>query len=79
VKAKGESTPAMGTPKREEIPWPALNNLTPSNLKRTASAIMKEWEKSITPPPENRNDPMSASQQNSQNDEDVRMLLSNLP
>lgn len=67
---------------REEIPWPALNNLTPGNLKRTASAIMKEWEKSLTPPPENTRDSLSASSSTAgkiDSDQDVRFLLSNLP
>jgi hypothetical protein len=36
---------------RDEIQWPALDKLTPGNLKRTVSTIMKEWEKSLTPPP----------------------------
>jgi hypothetical protein len=41
-------------PKRNSIPWPDLVNLSPSNLKRTASHLMKEWEKQLTPPPESR-------------------------
>ncbi|TAQ87272.1 hypothetical protein B7494_g4423 [Chlorociboria aeruginascens] len=45
--------------KREEIQWPALDKLTPSNLKRTVSTIMTEWEKSLTPPPEERSNPLS--------------------
>jgi hypothetical protein len=44
--------------KTDEIQWPALENLTPTNLKRTVSTIMKEWEKSLTPP-EERPDPIS--------------------
>lgn len=41
-----------GTPSKlhDEIQWPALDKLTPGNLKRTVSTIMKEWEKSLTPP-----------------------------
>lgn len=27
-----------------------LNRLTPSNLKKTASDFMREWEKSLSPP-----------------------------
>lgn len=38
-----------GDGKRDAIPWPALNKLTPGNLKRTASHLMSEWEKSLTP------------------------------
>ena len=35
--------------KRDDIPWPALQKLSPGNLKRTASTLMHEWEKSLTP------------------------------
>jgi hypothetical protein len=41
-------------PKRNSIPWPDLVKLSPTNLKRTASHLMKEWEKNLTPPPESR-------------------------
>lgn len=43
-----------GTPSklRDEIQWPALDKLTPGNLKRTVSTLMKEWERNLTPPPE---------------------------
>ncbi|KAF3000091.1 hypothetical protein E8E13_002832 [Curvularia kusanoi] len=44
----------INNPKRNSIPWPDLVNLSPSNLKRTASHLMKEWEKQLTPPPESR-------------------------
>jgi hypothetical protein len=40
--------------KRNSIPWPDLVKLSPNNLKRTASHLMKEWEKQLTPPPESR-------------------------
>lgn len=40
--------------KRNSMPWPDLVKLSPNNLKRTASHLMKEWEKSLTPPPESR-------------------------
>jgi hypothetical protein len=40
--------------KRNSIPWPDLIKLSPTNLKRTASHLMKEWEKNLTPPPESR-------------------------
>jgi hypothetical protein len=40
--------------KRNSIPWPDLVKLSPTNLKRTASHLMKEWEKNLTPPPEAR-------------------------
>ncbi|KAF2125403.1 hypothetical protein P153DRAFT_370072 [Dothidotthia symphoricarpi CBS 119687] len=41
-------------PKRNSIPWPDLVKLSPTHLKRTASHLMKEWEKQLTPPPESR-------------------------
>jgi hypothetical protein len=40
--------------KRNSIQWPDLVKLSPNNLKRTASHLMKEWEKQLTPPPEAR-------------------------
>lgn len=40
--------------KRNSITWPDLVKLSPNNLKRTASHLMKEWEKQLTPPPESR-------------------------
>ncbi|KAF1836095.1 hypothetical protein BDW02DRAFT_567413 [Decorospora gaudefroyi] len=36
--------------KRNSIPWPDMVKMSPSNLKRTASHLMKEWEKQLTPP-----------------------------
>jgi hypothetical protein len=67
--------------KRDSIPWPALNNLTPSNLKRTASTIMKEWEKSLTPPADSRVDPLSSSAASKrlESDHEARLLLNNFP
>jgi hypothetical protein len=41
-------------PKRNSIPWPDLVKYSPTNLKRTASHLMKEWEKNLTPPPESK-------------------------
>ncbi|KAL2357986.1 hypothetical protein BJ546DRAFT_834607 [Cryomyces antarcticus] len=38
--------------KRESIPWPALAKLSPSVLKRTASHLMSEWERSSSPSPD---------------------------
>ena len=40
--------------KRSSIPWPDMTKVSPSNLKRTASHLMREWEKQLTPPPESR-------------------------
>ena len=33
------------------IPWPALSKFGPATLRRTASHLMNEWEKSLTPSP----------------------------
>ncbi|KAH8731807.1 hypothetical protein GQ44DRAFT_698055 [Phaeosphaeriaceae sp. PMI808] len=44
----------VGDSKRNSIPWADLVKLSPNNLKRTASHLMKEWEKQLTPPPESR-------------------------
>jgi len=32
------------------IPWPAIHKLAPSNLRRTASHLMSEWERALAPP-----------------------------
>ncbi|PBP23399.1 hypothetical protein BUE80_DR005993 [Diplocarpon rosae] len=46
--------------KRADIQWPALENLSPNalkgNLQRTMSTLMKEWEKTLQPPTEERVD-----------------------
>jgi hypothetical protein len=42
--------------KRDSIPWPALVKLSPGNLKRTASHLMSEWEKSLTSTPSGEHD-----------------------
>ncbi|KAH8593397.1 hypothetical protein B0O99DRAFT_688614 [Bisporella sp. PMI_857] len=44
---EGSSTPSK---RGDEIQWPALDKLTPGNLKRSMSTLMKEWEKSLSPP-----------------------------
>ena len=36
---------------KDPIPWPALSKLKPTSLRRTASHLMSEWEKSLTPEP----------------------------
>lgn len=36
---------------RDAIPWPELTKLAPGNLKRTASQLMAELERSLTPSP----------------------------
>ena len=40
--------------KRDSLPWPAISKLSPSNLRRTASNLMADWEKSLTPPADDR-------------------------
>ncbi|KAF2719020.1 hypothetical protein K431DRAFT_322068 [Polychaeton citri CBS 116435] len=37
--------------KRDSIPWPTISKMGPAQLKRTASHLMSEWEKSLTPSP----------------------------
>ncbi|PYH46302.1 uncharacterized protein BP01DRAFT_355943 [Aspergillus saccharolyticus JOP 1030-1] len=36
------------------IPWPAMTKLAPSRLTRTASNLMAEWERSLSPSPEQK-------------------------
>ncbi|OIW29973.1 hypothetical protein CONLIGDRAFT_353754 [Coniochaeta ligniaria NRRL 30616] len=46
-------SPTTPSKKLEELLPPVLvNHLSPSNLKKTASNFMKEWEKSLSPPPQ---------------------------
>lgn len=57
-----DDSDGMDTPSRaprEDLQWPALDKLTPGNLKRTVSTIMQEWEKSLTPSPDVRPNPLS--------------------
>lgn len=42
-------TPGGGS--KDPLPWPALNKFGPATLRRSASHLMKEWEKSLTPSP----------------------------
>ncbi|PQE28542.1 hypothetical protein CJF32_00005619 [Rutstroemia sp. NJR-2017a WRK4] len=51
--ARPETPTAAGASRNnDEIQWPALlsDKLTPSNLKKTVSSMMQEWENSLTPP-----------------------------
>lgn len=66
---------------KDGIPWPALDTLYAGNLKKTATAIMKEWERSLTPTPSERVDPIdkSSSDRSSSQEQEARMSLSNLP
>lgn len=51
---KGKRVISANGDRKDAIPWPALQKLTPGNLKKTASNLMSEWEKSLTPPPESK-------------------------
>lgn len=48
-----QSASSAGNGKTEGVPWSAaaLGKLGPSALKRTASTLMREWERSLTPSP----------------------------
>ncbi|KAJ5621057.1 hypothetical protein N7510_005041 [Penicillium lagena] len=48
----------------EGIPWPALTKLTPSKLQRTASTLMAEWERSLSPSPERKSSSASSNKNN---------------
>ncbi|KAH9901922.1 hypothetical protein F4778DRAFT_132012 [Xylariomycetidae sp. FL2044] len=39
-----------GSSKLEELPQAILNRLTPTNIRNTTSNLIKEWEKSLSPP-----------------------------
>ncbi|KAL8827542.1 MAG: hypothetical protein Q9191_003120 [Dirinaria sp. TL-2023a] len=41
--------PSAAPDDRKDIPLPTLTKLSPGNLKRTASTLMNEWERSLTP------------------------------
>ncbi|KAJ6130861.1 hypothetical protein N7512_003641 [Penicillium capsulatum] len=55
----GEWNPSSAAPDpsvTEGIPWPAITkNMTPTKLQRTASNLMAEWERSLSPSPERGN------------------------
>ncbi|KAM7208723.1 hypothetical protein V8F20_000886 [Naviculisporaceae sp. PSN 640] len=53
-KSSRSQLPSSPPNKLEELLPPVLNRLTPSNIKRTASDFMKEWEKSLSPPTPSR-------------------------
>lgn len=48
-KSTGYETPVL-SPKLEEILPNIVNQLSPSNIKRTATNLMDEWEKSLMEP-----------------------------
>ncbi|EMC93787.1 hypothetical protein BAUCODRAFT_74767 [Baudoinia panamericana UAMH 10762] len=49
--ASGLGSPRTSAEKKDPLPWPALSKLGPATLKRTASHLMREWERSLTPSP----------------------------
>ncbi|KAJ5947995.1 hypothetical protein N7466_001010 [Penicillium verhagenii] len=53
----GEWNPNSAAPdpsETEGIPWPVITKLAPSKLQRTASNLMAEWERSLSPSPERK-------------------------
>ncbi|KFZ14057.1 hypothetical protein V502_06263 [Pseudogymnoascus sp. VKM F-4520 (FW-2644)] len=71
-------------PVEDESPWAAFNSFTPVNLKRTASNFIKEFENSLTPPPQSPsnghdNSEMQLSKDKIISDNEARLLLNNLP
>ncbi|KAJ5980971.1 hypothetical protein N7481_008269 [Penicillium waksmanii] len=51
----GDWNPTLAVPDpsvTEGIPWPTITKLAPSTLQRTASNLMAEWERSLSPSPE---------------------------
>lgn len=47
------NVPSLGKGEKrasDSIPWPSLSNFKPSNLTKTASHLMAEWERSLISP-----------------------------
>lgn len=42
--------PTLTPTKLDELLPSMVNRLSPSNIKRTATTLMDEWERSLTPP-----------------------------
>ena len=71
-----ESSDEVTTPsKREEIQWPVLDKLTPTNLSRTFSSVMKEWEKCITLPAEGEQAPLAVTNDSDSSDSTHEALM----
>ncbi|KAK3712133.1 hypothetical protein LTR37_009224 [Vermiconidia calcicola] len=51
IKPRKNNRSSEGSGKKDPIPWPALSNIGPKALRRTASHLMSEWEKTLTPSP----------------------------
>ncbi|CAI7600802.1 unnamed protein product [Penicillium glandicola] len=58
---------ALDSSVSEGIPWPTITKLAPSKLQRTASNLMAEWERSLSPSPERTGSP-SLSRKDSKKD-----------
>ncbi|KAI9667073.1 MAG: hypothetical protein M1831_001250 [Alyxoria varia] len=59
-------SPAVDTgKKRSSIQWPALEKFRPSQLTRTASSLMDEWEKSLNLPESPKQEPRGQREGNS--------------
>lgn len=55
VPSFGDWNPNLAVPDpsvTEGIPWPTITKLAPTTLQRTASNLMAEWERSLSPSPE---------------------------
>lgn len=60
----GDWNPNLAAPDpsvTEGIPWPTITKLAPSTLQRTASNLMAEWERSLSPSPERQSPDSSKS------------------
>lgn len=62
---------------RDSIPWPTLNKLGAAQLRRTASHLMDEWERSLTPPNDDEAKPRR-SFENNEKDKAEHELLSQM-
>ncbi|KAI2696940.1 hypothetical protein CBS147332_8903 [Penicillium roqueforti] len=61
-------TSALNPSVSESIPWPAITKLAPSKLQRTASNLMAEWERSLSPSPDRASSSSSLSRKDSKKD-----------
>ncbi|KAJ5664947.1 uncharacterized protein N7477_007395 [Penicillium maclennaniae] len=64
----GEWNPSSAAPDpsvTEGIPWPTITKLAPSKLQRTASNLMAEWERSLSPSPDRKDSSSSSSRSKS--------------
>ncbi|TVY32557.1 hypothetical protein LOCC1_G008694 [Lachnellula occidentalis] len=76
IAGQSDNAGSSTSSKREDLQWPALDKLTPGNLKRTVSTIMQEWEKGLTPPPGEEGHSRKDLKQKMQEEEDEVLLMS---